>query len=189
MDAFRRYAALLVEWQSRMNLVGSATLPNLWSRHFRDSAQLVPLASGPPGRIWLDLGSGAGFPGLVAALLTDAGVHLVESTTKKCNFLQAVADACNITNLTIHNARIESLTPFPAAIITTRAFAPLTRIFDSARKFSTPKTLWLLPKGARHEDEINQAKQYFDFDFELVRSRTSLDARILVAKLHMRDDR
>lgn len=189
MDALGRYADLLVEWQSRMNLVGPATLPDLWSRHFRDSAQLVPLASGPPGRVWLDLGSGAGFPGLVAALLTDARLHLVESTTKKCNFLQTVAGACNITNLTIHNTRIESLTPFPAAIITARAFAPLTRIFNSARKFSTPQTLWLLPKGARHQDEITEAKQSLNFDFELVRSRTSSDARILVAKLHMRDDR
>ncbi len=189
MNKFTRYAGLLVEWQARMNLVGPATLPDLWSRHFRDSAQLVPIGAGKAGRLWLDIGSGAGFPPLVIALLTDATLHLVESTAKKCAFLQVVVSECEIANATVHNARIESLPRFPADIISARACAPLAKLFAWGHAFSTPQTRWILPKGARHAEEIYEAKQQFSFETNLVSSRTDPSAAILVATLDMRDDR
>jgi 16S rRNA (guanine527-N7)-methyltransferase len=183
VERFERYAALLADWQTRMNLVGPATIPDTWSRHFRDSAQLVRLA--PPEGVWLDIGSGAGFPALVVAMLTGVHVHLVEATTKKCGFLRTVAEACGIANATIHNARIESLRPFRADVISARACASLGQLFAWGQKFSAPETLWLLPKGARHAEEIAEAEQRFSFDYTLVPSVTDGDARVIAAHLNI----
>ena len=178
MARFDRYAELLATWQARFNLIGPATLPEVWTRHFADSAQLVRFAR--PG-IWIDLGSGAGFPGLVAALLRPGPVHLVESTGKKAGFLRLVADELALTEVTVHNARVESLNAFPAAVISARACAPLVRLFDWGLRFATPDTRWLLPKGASVANELAEARQAFRFEAELVPSVTNADARIVRA--------
>jgi len=175
------YAEMLSDWQTRMNLVGAATLPHVWERHFADSAQLLPLA--PRGTTWLDIGAGAGFPGIVIALLDPmAHLTLVESVAKKCRFLAAVVAELGLkSRITIENRRIEDLRPLAPQIITARALASLTQLFRWGLPHAKSDTIWLLPKGARYEAEIADAKSRFHFHHEEIPSRTSLDARIIKA--------
>jgi 16S rRNA (guanine527-N7)-methyltransferase len=179
MAKFDTYAALLTDWQTRMNLVGPATLDDIWGRHFADSAQLSSHIQ--PGPI-LDLGSGAGFPGLVLAILGHAPIHLVEATTKKCLFLQTVIDELGLTDVTIHNQRIESIDPFPVANVTARACKNMTVLVTWALPFSSPKTLWLLLKGATVLDEIALARTSFNFEVDLVPSQTDASGRLVLAR-------
>jgi 16S rRNA (guanine527-N7)-methyltransferase len=179
----RRYGELLVEWQAQMNLVGPSTLPHLWDRHLRDSAQLAALAPVLGHRpVWLDIGAGGGFPGLVLATLGAGEIHLVESIAKKCRFLRAVAAELGLDNAVIHNERVESLARFRADVITARACANLAQLFDWGLRFAASSTLWLLPKGANVDEELATARQRFAFDAELVPSRTDERARIVVAR-------
>lgn len=177
-----RYAELLSEWQEKMNLVGPSTLPHVWDRHFRDSAQLLPIAG--PGKRWLDIGAGGGFPGLVIAMLDPtATLVLVESITKKCRFLSTVAAETHVADrVNVANTRIETLKAEQFDIITARAAAALETLFDWGLRFAGPQTRWLLPKGARTEEELATAAKRFHFDYELIPSRTDSDARIVVAK-------
>jgi 16S rRNA (guanine527-N7)-methyltransferase len=179
-----RYAALLTEWQERMNLVGPSTLPHIWDRHLRDSAQLASLAPTFGHRpVWLDIGAGGGFPGLVLAILDAGDIHLVESIAKKCRFLQAVADELELGDrATIHNMRVEALPRFRADVITARACANLAQLFDWGVPFAASSTMWLLPKGASVDEEVAAARRRFSFDAELVPSRTDPQARIVVAR-------
>jgi 16S rRNA (guanine527-N7)-methyltransferase len=181
LDDLDAYARLLAEWQSRMNLVGPSTLPLLWERHFADSAQLVPLAQ--KGAAWLDLGAGAGFPGMVVALLDPAArVTMVESIAKKCRFLETVREALRLGDrVEILNRRIEALSPRTAGVITARALASLDQLFAWGLPHATASTVWLLPKGGRHADEIDDARRRFRFQHTLIASRTSDEARIVRA--------
>ncbi len=178
---FETYAALLVEWQARMNLVGPSTLPQLWDRHFTDSAQLLPIAGA--GRSWLDVGAGAGFPGLVIALLDPtARLTLVESIAKKCRFLAEVVDKCGLgERVVIENRRIETLPRQKFDIITARALAGLNQLFDWGSPYAGSGTHWILPKGMRVHDELELAARVFQFDHRLVPSLTDAEARIVVA--------
>lgn len=154
-ERLERYAALLEKWQRRINLISSTTLPDLWRRHFLDSAQLLPwLGLGPV----LDMGSGAGFPGLVLAILrgTAAPVHLVESDARKCAFLAEVARVTQA-DVIIHNCRTEALPPFSVETITARALAPLSQLLNWSEKFLSPSTQCLFLKGRNGEDELTQA--------------------------------
>lgn len=179
---FDRYAALLAEWQSRMNLVGPSTLPAVWERHFADSAQL--LALGGAGRSWLDIGAGAGFPGLVIALLDpQARLVMVESIAKKCRFLVEAVNALGIgSQVVIENRRIEALPRAKFDVITARALAALDQLFDWALPYAGSGTRWVLPKGVRVDAELAIATNRFAFDYELIPSRTDAAARIVVAK-------
>jgi 16S rRNA (guanine527-N7)-methyltransferase len=181
MAAFDSYAALLNEWQLRMNLVGPSTLPAIWDRHFSDSAQLLGLTS--HGRSWLDIGAGAGFPGLVVALLDpEARIVLVESITKKCRFLEEAVTVLGISGrVKIENCRIEALSRQKFDVVTARALASLEQLFHWALPYAGSGTLWLLPKGVRVEEELAIAIDRFAFDYNLVPSRTDDSARIVVA--------
>ena len=176
-----RYAELLIEWQQRMNLVAPSTLPHIWDRHFRDSAQLLPIAG--TGQRWLDIGAGGGFPGLVLAIL-DPGARftLVESISKKCRFLAEVAaETGTAAQVTIANQRVETLKPVPFDIVTARAAAALDMLFDWSVRFGRPSTRWILPKGRNVQEELATAAKRFHFDHQLIPSRTDSDARIVVA--------
>lgn len=175
------YARLLADWQSRMNLVGPSTLPRLWDRHFADSAQLLGLAG--PGKEWLDIGTGAGFPGvIVAALDPTARVTLVESIAKKCRFLTEVVAVLGLADrVNIENRRVESLPHRRFDIITARALANLAQLFDWGLAFAGTDTQWLLPKGARFAEELQQAEVRFAFARRLVPSLTDDQARIVIA--------
>ena len=180
--ALSRYAELLREWQGRMNLVGPSTLPHIWTRHFADSAQLLPLAG--TGRTWLDIGAGGGFPGLVLAIMDPtARLTLVESIAKKCRFLEAVRDELGLNDrVTIENRRVETLPRQKFDVITARALASLEQLFAWGLPFAGSGTTWLLPKGMRVQEELASAAQQFHFDHTLIPSRTDDDARIVVAR-------
>lgn len=178
---FDTYAALLTDWQTRMNLVGPSTLATIWQRHFTDSAQILALAG--EGRSWLDIGAGAGFPGLVIALLDpSARLTLVESIAKKCRFLDEVVGALALRDrVTIENRRVETLPRAKFDIITARALAALDQLFDWGLPYAGSGTHWVLPKGARVDTELSIATERFAFDYSLVPSRTDAAARIVVA--------
>ncbi|MFQ5348238.1 MAG: 16S rRNA (guanine(527)-N(7))-methyltransferase RsmG [Rhodothalassiaceae bacterium] len=177
-----RYAALLAKWQTKLNLVGPATLPQLWVRHFLDSAQILDLVAahrpgGLPAR-WVDLGSGAGFPGLVIALLGGGPVELVESDARKCSFLRQVIAATDAP-ARVHQARIETITDLWPDLVVARALAPLPRLLPLAARLCAPESeIWLL-KGAHVEEELTRCPQSWTFDLESFPSRTGPGARIL----------
>lgn len=182
----RLYAERLAKWQAAINLVAPKTLPQLWARHFLDSAQLLPLA--PPGpQRWLDLGSGGGFPGLVVAALSDAHVHLVESDQRKSAFLRDTAHAMGV-RATVHVKRIEAVAPDALhhvmggapEVISARALAPLKELIDLAHPLAGPDTVFLFLKGRQAEDELTEARRYWTLRSpDLLPSRTEAEARII----------
>ncbi len=166
------YAGLLVKWQRAVNLVARDSLEDLWRRHMLDSAQLKPLlppqpATGP--RVVVDLGSGAGFPGMVLAILGAGDVHLIESHRRKCAFLAEVARATG-TRVFIHAARLEELAPWPAHVVTARALAPLSRLLGLAAPFLGPGGVCLFLKGRKVEEELTAAGKEWKMRVERIPS-------------------
>lgn len=146
------YAERLSHWQRRINLVGPSTLDDIWRRHFLDSAQLAPLV--PDGASSLvDLGSGAGFPGLVLAIMGVASVELIESNQRKCAFLAEVARRTE-TTVKITNQRIEAREPANASVVTARACAPLDRLLPWIARHLAPDGTALIHKGAKLDEEL-----------------------------------
>ncbi|MGH6948022.1 MAG: 16S rRNA (guanine(527)-N(7))-methyltransferase RsmG [Kiloniellales bacterium] len=178
------YASLLRKWNPAINLVGASTLSNLWQRHIWDSAQLFPLL--PPlspdrSRVLVDLGSGAGLPGLILAILGAGAVHLVESDSRKAAFLREAARATE-TEAELHPCRAEALVPFPADAVTARALASLTALLPLAAPFLSGGGIGLFLKGARLEDELTGAEKEWSMAFDLLPSRSDASGRIL--RLH-----
>lgn len=181
------YAALVAKWQKAINLVAPNTLPQLWERHFLDSAQLLPLA--PKGTTrWLDLGSGGGFPGLVIAALGIETVHLVESDQRKATFLREAARAMGLSGVTVHMKRIEAVEPaaLHAAmggapqVISARALASLKDLIPLAHRLAGPDTVYLFPKGRQAGDELTEARRYWTIQaLDLLPSQTEAQARIV----------
>jgi 16S rRNA (guanine527-N7)-methyltransferase len=192
LDRLEAYSALLIKWQKAVNLVGPKTLSDLWRRHFLDSAQLVPMIP-PQAKTLMDIGSGAGFPGLVLAILgierpEPLAVHLVESDRKKATFLQ---EAARVTGapVTVHCARIESLSPQPMDVITARALAPLVDLMAWSRPFWGPNTVGLFLKGQDSAQELSELQLTAPQDFENINIRrwpSRSDARGVVLELARR---
>lgn len=175
--------ALLREENGRQNLVAAASLDTVWQRHIADSAQLLPHVPRETSAPWLDLGTGAGFPGLVvAALLPDAAVHLVESRTRRVDWLRRAAQAMGLSNVTVHGARLELVETFPVRVISARAFAPLPKLLDLSARFSTADTVWLLPKGRSAAHELAELTGWRHM-FHVEQSRTDPDAGVIVGTL------
>ncbi len=151
------YVELLVRWAARINLVGRNTLTDLWRRHILDSAQLQPLVP-EAARSLIDLGSGAGFPGLVLAILGIGGVELVEADSRKAAFLR---EAIRITGApaTVRACRITAVPPHAVDVVTARALAPLDRLLDLAAPFIGPDTVCLFPKGEHVVEELTLARK------------------------------
>lgn len=179
MAALDRFAALLRDESGRQNLVSAATLDQLWSRHFADSAQLLRFVADPRAT-WVDLGSGAGFPGLVVAALHGGPVTLVEERRLRVDFLQRAAAALGV-KVEIIAARVERVAMRPFDVISARALAPLPRLLDLGTRFSTEKSLWVLPKGRNAESELEAIRASWQGDFRLEPSLTDADARIILA--------
>jgi 16S rRNA (guanine527-N7)-methyltransferase len=158
------YLAMLEAANREVNLVGAATLAQFWTRHFIDSAQLLWFA--PTARAWADLGSGAGLPGIVLALLLagrdGAEVHLVESTAKRCRFLQAVVERLDLPAV-VHQARAEDLR-LKVEVVTARACAPLDKLLGFAEPFFARGARGLFLKGADIETELEAARRRWRFD-------------------------
>jgi len=179
MDRLQIYAALLTERQKIQNLVSRHSLAGLWDRHMLDSIQLADLLPEDAKSI-TDIGSGAGFPGLVLAIATGLPVTLVESHGRKCAFLQDVIDATGV-DARVANMRIEAFvaesTKNLVDILTARALAPLPKLCEMAH--SLRARLCLFQKGARWQEELTVARKDWKMDVETFESRTSPDARIL----------
>jgi 16S rRNA (guanine527-N7)-methyltransferase len=185
-----RFVALLLQWQRTTHLIAPSTVPQLWTRHVSDSLQLAELARN--ARVWVDLGSGGGFPGLVlACLLADkpgACVHLVDSNTKKAAFLR---EAVRVTGAPaiVHGVRIEDLARGIAgrgAVITARALAPLTLLLDQTFALWTEGAQAIFPKGQDVESELTEATKCWNLEAELVPSRTDPKARIVIVRVLQR---
>jgi 16S rRNA (guanine527-N7)-methyltransferase len=180
-----RYAALLAEWQARINLVSPKTLRSLWHRHIADSAQLVPLA--PCARVWADLGSGAGLPGIVIALcLADVPgvlVHLIESNGKKAAFLRTAVRETGAP-ARVHDGRVEAVLPGigPVQAVTARALAPLSELIELAAPKLEQGTIGLFPKGRGVEKELRDARRSWRLEVDLAPSKTEPDGRIVVVR-------
>jgi 16S rRNA (guanine527-N7)-methyltransferase len=172
----------LRRWQAIKNLVGPATLDRIWDRHIVDSLQLLDLA--PDARTWLDLGSGAGFPGLVLAIAgAERGlhVHLVESNSRKCAFLRHIARLTGAP-AKVHEARLETLVPDfvgKADVVSARALASLAMLLDSTEPLLKAGTMGLFPKGRDAEIELTEARKKWTFEAEILPSLTDSEARIL----------
>ena len=149
------YLALMKRWQGAINLVGSATLADPWRRHILDSAQLLRYMPADSGEVY-DLGSGAGLPGLVLAIMGRTGIHLVESDQRKAQFQREVVRTLGL-DVEIHAQRIDSLPPGCADLVTARALAPLPRLLDLAAGLLRPNTICLFLKGQRASDELTEA--------------------------------
>jgi 16S rRNA (guanine527-N7)-methyltransferase len=151
------YAAELVRWQNTVNLVGASTLAELWPRHMLDSVQLLRLLPDEPAPL-VDLGSGAGFPGLALAIAGVPDVHLIEADSRKAAFLAEVARLTE-TKITLHTQRIEHVKPFVAAAVVARALAPLPALLAHAARFSGPSTVGLFHKGRGWRAELTEARE------------------------------
>ena len=171
------YVALLTKWQARINLVAPATLPEVWSRHVLDSAQLLSHMDGRPGPV-LDLGSGAGFPGLVLAVLGRDDVILVEADRRKAAFLQEAARVTE-TKVRIEACRIEALRPIRAGIVTARALATVSELLHYARPFTDESTLYLFLKGERADDELTTARERWNMTVDKAPSLSDVRGVIL----------
>jgi 16S rRNA (guanine527-N7)-methyltransferase len=172
----------LRRWQAIKNLVGPGTLDRIWDRHIVDSLQLLDLA--PQAKTWLDLGSGAGFPGLVLAIAgfeRGLKVDLVESNSRKCSFLRQIARLTGV-NATVHEARLETVIPqFTGStdVVSARALASLSQLLDWTAPLLKAGTMGLFPKGRDAEIELTEARKSWTFDVEILPSRTDSEARIL----------
>lgn len=172
------YAAMLARWNRTINLVGASTLADCWRRHFLDSAQLAPLIPGN-ARTLVDLGSGAGFPGLVLAAITDLDVHLVERDGRKAVFIQEVMRVAGIP-ATLHRESAEQAELPPADIVTARAFASLAEICPVAHRILRPDGKMLLLKGRNFAEELTIAQKTWKMNVESLASRTDPLGMILV---------
>jgi 16S rRNA (guanine527-N7)-methyltransferase len=181
-----RFVTLLLQWQQHTNLIAPSTEPTIWTRHIADSLQLLDLA--PNAKIWVDLGSGGGFPGLViASALADkpgVQVHLVESIGKKAAFLREAARVCDARAI-VHAERIADFVkhaPNDIDIVTARALAPLKKLLGEASPLLKKGATGLFPKGQDVAAELTEAAKCWKIQMSLVPSRTNSKARIVVAR-------
>lgn len=196
LQKFVIYSRMLSYWQKSINLVSPSTLPNMWQRHFCDSAQFFTLMANNTNnnsiKTWLDLGSGAGFPSLVIAILLanfKAGkIHLIEANGKKCSFLRQVIEKTQIADYAIvHNGRIEAILPKLSKlqkfdIITARGLASLDNLLHLTHKVLHKNNFALFAKGKNISQEIEKAQKIWNFNFQLIPSLTNSSGTLLKIK-------
>lgn len=177
-----RFIEMLVAESAQQNLIAASTIPTMWVRHIADSAQLLSFDTRDGDGLWIDLGSGAGLPGLVVAILSARPILLVESRKRRCDFLRGVAAELGLAHVEVAEAPLERVETRPAATISARAFAPLDRLLDLSARFSTESTQWLLPKGRNAVKELALLPQPWQRMFHVEQSRTDADSQILVGR-------
>ncbi|HSG33445.1 MAG TPA: 16S rRNA (guanine(527)-N(7))-methyltransferase RsmG [Sphingomonadaceae bacterium] len=179
-----RLVELLLAENRHQNLIAANSLQSLWLRHIADSLQLLAHVPREAAGDWLDLGTGAGFPGLViAAIRPDLSMKLVESRRKRVAWLERARTELGLGNCQILGSRLELVDSFPAGVISARAFAPLPRLLDLSARFSTPATYWLLPKGRSAAQELAALPESQRKMFHVERSLTEPGAGIIVGHL------
>jgi 16S rRNA (guanine527-N7)-methyltransferase len=172
-----RYAELLGEWNQKFNLVAESTLPHIWQRHFLDSAQFLKNASREASSL-ADLGSGAGFPGLVLSIMGVPNVHLIESTGKKAKFLQAVIDDLKL-DAKVLQTRIENIRETKFDIITARALKPLPELLKLAKPLMKKESICIFLKGQQLDVELTESSKYWKFEYETFPSLSDRSGRVL----------
>jgi 16S rRNA (guanine527-N7)-methyltransferase len=178
LECLTAYLDLLRRWQRTINLVGAGTLDDPWRRHILDSAQLARFL--PEGaRRLVDLGSGAGLPGLVLAIMGVPDVHLIESDRRKAAFLREAARATGAA-ASVHACRIEAAPPLEADIITARALAPLAQLLPLAARFATPASRCLFLKGRQAETELTEAARGWTMEVQRQPSLSDAEGCVLI---------
>jgi 16S rRNA (guanine527-N7)-methyltransferase len=185
LERLDRFVELLLSWQKSVPLIGASTVPNLWTRHIADSLQLIDLA--PEARVWVDLGSGGGFPGLVIACALagtpNAVVHLVESNTRKAAFLREARRIAGAPAI-VHAVRIEYFVDSfrdPVDVVTARALVSLKKLYDQSAPLLERGAHGLFPKGQDVEAELTETSKYWNIsNISLVPSRTGRGGQIVV---------
>lgn len=189
LDRLEDLAVLLTAENDVQNLVSDASLAELWVRHYADSAQLLNFVPRETCRSWLDLGTGAGFPGLVIAVLRpECQVYMVESRGRRIEWLQRAADSLRLSNAHVCGTKVEALETRKFDAISARAFAPLPKLLDLSARFSTDKTVWLLPKGRSARQELKEL-QGWNHLFHVEQSITDAEAGVIVGTLNGRKGR
>jgi 16S rRNA (guanine527-N7)-methyltransferase len=176
------FAALVYEGQATLNLVSASTLPHFWSRHVVDSAQLVGMARAGS---WLDIGSGAGIPGIITAIITGNRTILVEPRARRAAFLSHVVEQLELPNVRVCASTVQKLVAEPVDNITARALAALPAILEMALPFAHKETVWLLPKGKSAETELASLPRAWQGSWEMRTSVTDPESKILVGR-HIR---
>ncbi|MGE4307448.1 MAG: 16S rRNA (guanine(527)-N(7))-methyltransferase RsmG [Novosphingobium sp.] len=189
LERLELLCAMLAEENQRQNLVSAASLDQVWLRHIVDSAQLLPhVPRETPGR-WLDLGTGAGFPGLViAALRPECEVLMVESRKRRIEWLDRARIAMGLDKAQVLGQRLEMVEARQVSVISARAFAPLDRLLPLSARFSTADTIWLLPKGRSAQQELDDLRKWRHV-FHVEQSLTDPQAGIIVGTLAGRKDK
>lgn len=184
LNDLKCYVGLLEKWQKRINLVSTPSVADVWSRHVLDSFQIYPLIPSSAKTV-VDLGSGAGFPGLVVALCAKhfggPQVHLVEADSRKCSFMTEVNSQTSAGAI-IHTRRIESIIDLTADVVTARALSPLRKLLKQAVRFENGQTSYVFLKGEKVQDELTEARKEWTMDVVETPSRTLVAAKILTLK-------
>lgn len=181
-DRLERYVALLLSAMDEQNLIAESTRAHVWARHIVDSAQLLLYAGDAGDGPWVDLGSGAGLPGIVVACLSERPLIMVESRRKRIDFLNDVIATLRLPHASVFGGRVEVAPPTRSAVISARAYAPLPKLLASAQHLSDEKTIWVLPKGRNAQNELEAVRPAWQGAFHVERSVTDADSAIIVAR-------
>ncbi len=182
-DRLEKLAAMLIEENSVQNLVAAASLDQIWQRHIADSLQLLDYVPRETSRPWLDLGTGAGFPGLaIACVLPQTCMLMVESRARRIDWLLRACESLGLKRAEVIGSRLELMESRKCSVISARAFAPLPRLLDLSARFSTPDTIWLLPKGRSARQELQELSGWQHM-FHVEQSKTDPDAGIIVGQV------
>ena len=189
LERLELLCAMLAEENQRQNLVSAASLDQIWLRHIVDSSQLLPHVPRETPGPWLDLGTGAGFPGLViAALRPECEVLMVESRKRRIEWLDRARLAMGLDRAEVLGQRLEMVETRQVSVISARAFAPLDRLLPLSARFSTADTIWLLPKGRSAQQELDDLRKWRHV-FHVEQSLTDPQAGIIVGTLTGRKDK
>lgn len=175
------FAAILRRASVEQNLIAASTLDSMWTRHIADSAQLLRFDTRAGNGVWFDLGSGAGLPGIIAAILTERPIWLLESRKLRCAFLREACEALGVMpRVRVVESRLETLSTHAMATISARAFAPLPKLIAASARFSTKSSVWLLPKGRNAVKELAELPASWQTLFHVEQSLTDAESAILV---------
>lgn len=181
MAKLNSYVDLLLDEMSHQNLIAASTRPHVWARHIVDSAQLLLLAKNDQKGRWIDLGSGAGLPGIVVAILDNRPVTLIETRAKRIQFLNTAIERLGLVAATVFGGRVEAAPATAATVISARAYAPLSKLLETAWHLSDEKSLWVLPKGRNAQNELELVHTSWQGVFHVEPSVTDADSAIIVA--------
>lgn len=170
---------MLIEANTDQNLISRAGTGSVWGRHIVDSLQLLPLAQ---GGLWLDIGSGAGLPGMVIAIARPAPMTLLEPRAKRADFLRGVVERLGLGHVTVVQSRAETADSVSANVISARAVASLPTLFAAGARHAAPDCVWLLPKGRGAAEELAAARRTWQGEFRLIPSLTDPEAHIVMAR-------